>query len=614
MPLIITFVVLGITILLFMSNRIRGDLVAVLALLTLVIFEILTPQEALAGFSNTVVIMIAGLFIVGAGLMRTGLSGMAGKLLLKWSGDNELRLFIMLLLIVAFVGAFMSNTGTVALMMPIVVSIALSINASPSKYLLPLSYIASMSGLMTLIASPPNLIVSGTLSDYGFEKFSFFTITPIGIIAATVVILYLVIVRNKLLPNDKKGLVSGSAYTLSTKKIVEEYHLDDKLFRIYVPLNSKIVGKALAELKLPKIFNVYIMKIHKQTEGPKVFSYSYQEVAGPASIIHSRDELYVQGDQEDVSKFIKEFGLILREFETEDSSELVSKDIGVAEVLLTPQSRLIGKEVNKIGFREKYDVNIIGINRKGEYLTENIASQRLRFGDAILVQGTWEAIEFLSKETQDVVVVGQPREIAGHVAATGKAKIAALILLFMVGLMVFEVFDAVICVLIGAVLMIITGCLRNVDDAYDKMNFESIVLVAAMLPMATALEKTGGMTFLADGIIKLLGDYGAFGVLVGIYSLTIVFGQFISNSATAVLFAPIAMNAALTMDANPYTFMIAVAAASGMAFATPIASPTNSLVLTAGGYKFMDFVKIGVPLQFIMLIVMMIVIPLLFPL
>ncbi|NLY79987.1 MAG: SLC13 family permease [Lysinibacillus sp.] len=614
MSLILTFIVLGITIILFISNRIRGDLVAVMAILALVILEILTPQEALSGFSNSVVIMIAGLFVIGAGLMRTGLSGMAGKLLLKWSGNSELRLFILLLLIVAFVGSFMSNTGTVALMMPIVVSIALSIRVSPSKYLLPLSYIASMSGLMTLIASPPNLIVSQILADYGFEKLGFFTITPIGIIAAIVVILYLVIVRNKLLPNDNKGLVSGSSYILSPKKIVEEYHLDDKLFKIYVPLNSKIIGKTLAELKLPTKYNVYIMKIQKQAEGPKVFSSTYQEVAGPTSVIDPRDELYVQGEQEDVLKFIGEFNLILQELKKEESNDLVSKDIGVAEVLLTPQSRLIGKRVRAIGFREKYDVNIIGINRKGKYLTENIASQRLRFGDAILVQGTWEAIEFLSKETQDVVVVGQPREIAGHIAATGKAKIAALILLLMVGLMVFEVFDAVICVLIGAVLMIITGCLRNVDDAYDKMNFESIVLVAAMLPMATALEKTGGMTLLADGIIKLLGDYGAFGVLVGVYCLTIVFGQFISNSATAVLFAPIAMNAALTMDANPYTFMIAVAAASGMAFATPIASPTNSLVLTAGGYKFMDFVKIGVPLQFIMLIVMMIVIPLLFPL
>lgn len=613
MQLTITFIVLSITMILFISNRIRGDLVAIMALLVFVLLGILTPQEALAGFSNSVVIMIAALFIVGAGLLRTGLAGMAGRLLLRWSGDSELKLFILLLTIVVCVGAFMSNTGTVALMMPIVVSIALSIRTSPSKFLLPLSYIASMSGLMTLIASPPNLIVSQTLVDYGFNKLGFFSITPIGIIGAVVAIIYLVLVRNKLLPKSNRGINASRKYIFSPKKIVEEYDLNERLYRIYVPGGAKIVGKSLKGLRLPKNYQVYIMKIQRQAEGPKLFAPVYQEVAGPASIIQAQDELYVQGQQEDISHFIEDFGLVLCKFETEKSNELVSKDIGVAEVLLTPHSRLISEKVSEISFREKYDLNILGINRKGEYLTEDIASQRLRFGDAILVQGTWDAIDLLSRETQDVVVVGQPKEIAGHVSATGKAPIAALILLLMVGLMVFEVVESVIAVLIGAVLMVVTGCLRNLDDAYEKINFETIVLVAAMLPMATALENTGGMSLLAGGIIHLLGDFGAFGVLMGIYVLTIVFGQFISNTATAVLFAPIAMQAAMAMDANPYTFMIAVATASAMAFATPIASPTNSLVLTAGGYKFIDFVRVGIPLQIIMFIVMMIVIPIIYP-
>ena len=241
-------------------------------------------------------------------------------------------------------------------------------------------------------------------------------------------------------------------------------------------------------------------------------------------------------------------------------------------------------------------------------------NEQLRFGDAILIQGAWEEIELLSKETRDVVVVGQPKEHAGLAAANGKAPIAGGIMLLMIILMMFEILPAVISVLIGALLMIITGCLRNMDDAYGEINWESIVLIAAMLPMATALEKTGGMVLLSDGIIQLLGGFGSFGVLVGIYLLTMVFGQFISNTATAVLFAPIAMNAALSMDANPYTFLIVVAVSASMAFATPVASPTNALVMTAGGYKFFDFVKVGVPLQLVMFIVMMIVIPLFFPL
>lgn len=614
MQLTFTFIILALTIVLFTTNRLRADLVAVMALLSLVILNILTPAEALVGFSNSVVIMIAGLFVVGAGILRTGLAGMAGNLLLKWSGDSELRLFILLLIIVAVVGAFMSNTGTVALMLPIVVSIAISIKVSPSKFLMPLSYIASMSGLMTLIASPTNLIASQTLVDHGFEKLGFFTITPIGIIATITVILYLVAVRNTLLPNEENRSQSSAGYKLSPQKIAKEYDLQDKLFRIVVSETSTIMDQKLADLKLPATYHIYIMKIKRGAaqEGINLRPMTYQELAGPTSVIYAGDELYVQGLAQDVERFAQDFTLTVQPFE-DNVEELISKKIGVAEVLLTPQSSLIGETVSKIGFREKYNLNILGINRKGNYLLKNMAEQKLRFGDAILVQGTWDEIELLSRETHDVVVVGQPREQAGAAAANGKAPLAGAIMLLMIGLMVFEVFDAVIAVLIGAVLMIITGCLRNMDDAYSKMNFESIVLVAAMLPMATALEKTGGMTILADGIINVLGDFGPYGVLMGIYLLTVIFGQFVSNTATAVLFSPIAITAAIAMDANPYTFMIGVATAASMAFATPIASPTNSLVLTAGGYKFMDFVKVGVPLQVIMFIVMMIVVPLLFP-
>ena len=614
MELTVTFIILITTILLFMTNRLRSDLVAVMALLAFIILGILTPTEALAGFSNSVVIMIAALFVVGAGILRTGLAGMAGNLLLKWSGESELKLFVLLLVIVATVGAFMSNTGTVALMLPIVVSIAVSIKVSPSKFLMPLSYIASMSGLMTLIASPPNLIVNQILQENGLEKLGFFTITPIGIIATITVILYLVLIRNTLLPNEPNKTQSSSGYKLSPKRLMKDYDLKDKLYRVIVDEQSPIIGEKLSDLKLPAKYQIYILKIKRTAqEGIHLLPMTYQEMAGPSTIIKVGDELYVQGELTNIERFVNEYHLQIVEFEDHEMKELVTKKIGVAEVLLTPQSRLIGSTVSKIGFREKYNLNILGINRKGEYILTNMAQQRLRFGDAILVQGSWEEIELLSRETQDVVVVGQPKEHASVIAASGKAPIAGIIMLLMIALMVFEIFDAVICVLIGAVLMVITGCLRNMDDAYSKMNFESIVLVAAMLPMATALQKTGGMVILSDAIINTLGQFGPYGVLIGVYLLTVVFGQFVSNTATAVLFAPIAMTAALTMDANPYTFMIAVAAASGMAFATPIASPTNSLVLTAGGYKFMDFVKVGVPLQIIMFIVMMIAVPLLFP-
>lgn len=614
MQLTLTFLILGATIFAFVTNKVRADLVAIVSLLAFVITDILTPAEALAGFSNSVVLMIAGLFVVGAGILRTGLAGMAGQLLLKWSGNSELKLFVLLLIIVGSVGAFMSNTGTVALMMPIVVSIAISMKVSPSKFLLPLSYVASLSGLMTLIASPTNLIVSQLLVDRDYNKLGFFEVTPIGIVGMVVGITYLVLVRNILLPNEKSRTETKADYRLSPKKIIKQYDLNNRLFKVFVPEDSSIIDATLAELKLPAKYTLCMMKIHRRSqEGINFLPVTYQEMAGPTSVIHAKDELYVQGEEENIRRFASDYSLEMQELAEGEADELVSKHLGIAEVLLTPNSSFINKTVSTLGFREKYNLNIIGINRRGGYKLQDMVTHKLKFGDAILVQGAWDEILLLARETQDVVVVGQPKEHASVAAATGKAGIAGVIMLLMIMLMAFEIFPAVISVMIGAVLMILTGCLRNMEDAYSNMNFESIVLVAAMLPMATALEKTGGMAILSDGIINALGNYGPYGVLIGVYILTAVFGQFISNTATAVLFAPIAMNAAIAMEASPTTFMIAVAVAASMAFVTPIASPTNALVMTAGGYKFMDFVKIGIPLQIIMFIVMMLAIPFFFP-
>ncbi|MEQ6357557.1 SLC13 family permease [Lysinibacillus sp. M3] len=614
MQLTLTFLILGATIFAFVTNKVRADLVAIVSLLAFVITDILTPAEALAGFSNSVVLMIAGLFVVGAGILRTGLAGMAGQLLLKWSGNSELKLFVLLLIIVGSVGAFMSNTGTVALMMPIVVSIAISMKVSPSKFLLPLSYVASLSGLMTLIASPTNLIVSQLLVDRDYNKLGFFEVTPIGIVGMIVGITYLVLVRNILLPNEKSRTETKADYRLSPKKIIKQYDLNNRLFKVFVPEDSSIIDATLAELKLPAKYTLCMMKIHRRSqEGINFLPVTYQEMAGPTSVIHAKDELYVQGEEENIRRFASDYSLEMQELAEGEADELVSKHLGIAEVLLTPNSSFINKTVSTLGFREKYNLNIIGINRRGGYKLQDMVTHKLKFGDAILVQGAWDEILLLARETQDVVVVGQPKEHASVAAATGKAGIAGVIMLLMIVLMAFEIFPAVISVMIGAVLMILTGCLRNMEDAYSNMNFESIVLVAAMLPMATALEKTGGMAILSDGIINALGNYGPYGVLIGVYILTAVFGQFISNTATAVLFAPIAMNAAIAMEASPTTFMIAVAVAASMAFVTPIASPTNALVMTAGGYKFMDFVKIGIPLQIIMFIVMMLAIPFFFP-
>ncbi|WAA10916.1 SLC13 family permease [Fervidibacillus albus] len=610
MELAITFIILTITIVLFISGKLRADLVALLSLLALTVTGILNVQEALAGFASSTVIMLAGLFIVGGGIVRTGLAQMAGRFLLRFSGSSETRLFILLFLVVAIVGSFISNTGTVAIMLPIVVSMAISMKLSATTFLIPLAFASSLSGFMTLISTPTNLIVSETLVENGFEKLGFFSITPLGIVAFVTGIVYILSVRH-LLPKET-GKRRTKQNGLSPNELIKQYRLSEKLHRVIIPAHSKAVGQLLGNLNIPSRYHVIVLAIEqKNGEGFSLLHNAHQEMAGPESQLQPNDILYLEGTPESVARFAVDYDLQIEPHD--DTERLVSKTIGIAEALLTPNSKFIHKTVSEAGFRKRYGVNVIGINRKGKYLLENISDLSLRFGDALLLQGTWEDIEYLSKDTTDMVIVGQPEKYASEAAAQGKAPIALAILLMMVLFMVLDIFPTAVSVSLAAIGMILTGCLRNMDDAYNHINWESLVLIAAMLPMGTALEKTGGISLLSEAVIQYLGGFGPIGILAGIYLLTALFGQFVSNTATAVLFAPIAINAAIGLDLNPVPFVMAVAVAAATSFATPFSTPANALVMTAGNFTFMDFFKVGMPLVLIMFFVMIIFIPMIYP-
>lgn len=611
MELFITLAILIAAIVLFVTNKVRPDLVALMALSGLLLSGILNIQEALAGFANPTVIMLAGLFVVGGGIVRSGLADQAGQLLLKYAGNKETRLFILIMLVVAIVGCFISNSGTVAIMLPIVMSLAANMKNSPAKYLIPLAYGASFSGLMTLISTPTNLVISQVLQDYGFPKLGFFTITPLGIIAFSAGLIYLLLVRNTLLPKKgRKTFVKRPSKT--PDQLLHQYNLEKRIHRIFVPAHSPLVKNKLKDLHLPDEYSLFVLKIErKQHEGLHLLPGALeQKMAGPDSTIEAEDILYIQGPVDQVNKFVFDYQLDYSPHS--ETEQLVSKTTGIVEVLLTPNSSLINRSVTESGFRKKYNLNVIGVNRKGQYLLKDVSQLRLRFGDALLVQGYWNELEFLAQDTRDVVVVGQPQEFAGLAAASGKAPVALAILIGMIILMILDIFPPVVPVILAAMAMIFTGCLRNMDDFYSQINWESIVLIAGMLPMGTALEKTGGMALIAETLIETLGDYGPLAVLAGVYVATAFIGQFMSNTATAVLFAPIAINAAIELGVNPLTFAMAVACAAGMPFANPIASPTNALVMTAGGFKYSDFLKTGLPLMAIMFVIMMIVIPIIY--
>lgn len=618
--MIVTLTILAGTAICFMIGKIRSDLVAICSLILLVLLQILTPNEALSGFANSVVIMMIGLFIVGGGIFQTGLAKMASGKLLKLAGNSELRLFITVMLVTAGIGAFVSNTGTVAVMLPIVVSMAMSARINPSRLLMPLAFASSLGGMLTLIGTPPNLVINEALIHAGYEGLSFFSFTPIGIIVITVGTLSLIFLSRLFLRKDSTNQEEEQQNGQSVKQLAEKYQLAQNLFRVQVNTDSLVINKTLQELNIPAAFELSIIEIRRKTSHKNPFFKTIsQEIAGPTTTLHENDIIYVFGSFEQVQKLAEAYHLelidrnVTERMNGMNTETYAYNEVGIAEVLLTPTSKLIHEKIKHSGFREKYNLNILGIQRKDEYILHNLKEEKIRFGDALLVQGAWKQIGLLSREPSDFVVVGQPLEEANKVTLDHKAPIAAGIMVLMVLLMIFEVFPAVISVMIAAVLMVVTGCLRSMDEAYKTINWGSIVLIAGMIPMSNAIEKTGLATLLSESLVNGLGGYGPLVLLAGVYFMTSTLTMFISNTASAVLFAPIALTAAIQMGVSPYPYLFAVAIAASMSFTTPFSTPPNAMVMSAGRYKFTDYIKVGLPLQTIIGIVMIIALPLLFP-
>ena len=613
----ITIAILAVAIIFFVTGKVRSDLVALCALLALLVFQILTPEEGLSGFSNSTVIMMVGLFIVGGGIFQTGLAKMISSKILKLAGKSELRLFLLVVLTTACIGAFVSNTGTVALMLPIVVSMAAIANANPSRLLMPLAFASSMGGMMTLIGTPPNLIISDTLADAGFDRLSFFTFLPVGLVCVAVGIIALLPLSKWFLTKKRKS-DSASDSGKSLDELVNEYGLTVNLFRVRIDGSSEVAGKTMGSLNLRSKYGLNILEIRRQDSGVQNrFMRTVKQYSSPDTVLEADDVLYLSGQQSQVRQFAADCGLtLLDDHSTEDSgNSLDFYDIGIAEVLLMSSSRMNNHTVREAGFRDKFNVNVLGIRRKKEYLLHDLADVKMHEGDVLLVQGDWKDIARLSNEDEDWVVLGQPLEEAAKVTLDYKAPIAALIMVLMVVMMVFDFIPVapVTAVLIAAVLMVMTGCVRSMEAAYKTINWQTIVLFAAMMPMSLALEKTGVSSLISDTLVKSIGGFGPLALLAGIYFTTSVMTLFISNTVTALLMAPIALQSAIQIGVSPVPFMFAVSVAASMCFASPFSTPPNALVMSAGQYSFMDYVKVGGPLQLLMGIVMVLVLPLLFP-
>ncbi|WP_026685739.1 SLC13 family permease [Azovibrio restrictus] len=590
----------------FIVNRPRMDVVALMALVALVLGGTLSPAEALAGFSEPSVLLIAAFFVIGEGLVRTGIAYRVGDWLVHKAGSDETRLIVLMMLSVGLLGSVMSSTGVVAIFIPVALSVASRLGLAPGRLMMPLSFAALISGMLTLVATPPNLVMNSELERAGVAGFGFFSFTPVGLLALGLGIVYMLFARHWLGTAPRKG-PRGERPRRRMLELARDYELEGRVLRLLVRPDSPLVGRTLGELRLRTRLGLNVIGLERQRH----LRLALLE-AGPGRELQAGDTLLLLCDPLQVNFLTlgREHGLESRPFR-EDSFADSSREMGLAEVVLPPESSLIGKTVLELGFRTRYGLHVVGLRRRRRAQGSGL-DRKLRMGDTLLVAGSWKAIRQLQGCSQDFLVLNLPAELDEAAPAGRRAPFAILTLLLTVGLMISGLVPPVIAAFIGCLLM---GAFRCVDleSAYRAINWQCLILIVGMLPFATALQKTGGIDLVVQGLLALTGGDSPRLVLASLFLLTALVGLFISNTATAVLMAPVAMATASQLGLSPYPFAMTVAVAASAAFMTPVSSPVNTLVLVPGQYRFSDYLRLGVPFTVLLLLVCVLVLPWLFP-
>ncbi|PXK82519.1 SLC13 family permease [Klebsiella variicola] len=598
---------LAIAVVLFATGKVRMDAIALMVIVAFVLSGTLTLNEAFSGFSDPNVILIAALFIIGDGLVRTGVATKMGAWLVSVAGNSETKMLVYLMLTVAGLGAFMSSTGVVAIFIPVVLSVSARMNTSPSRLMMPLSFAGLISGMMTLVATPPNLVVNSELLREGLHGFSFFSVTPIGLVVLILGIVYMLAVRFMLKTENGESARDGRKRS-TFRDLIREYHLTGRARRLAIRPGSPMIGQRLDDLKLRERYCANVIGVERWRRFRRVIV----NVNG-VSEFRARDVLLIDMSASDVD---------LRQFCGEQMLEPMvlrgeyfadqALDVGMAEVSLIPDSEMIGKTVREIAFRTRFGLNIVGMKRDGEAMDGSVVDEPLQLGDILLVVGNWRQIALLAKRGRDFVVLNMPVEVDDASPAHSQAPHAIFCLVLMVALMLTDEIPNPIAAIIACLLMGKFRCI-NAESAYKAIHWPSIILIVGMMPFALALQKTGGVDLVVNRIIKKKISEGPYLMLGCLFVMCAAIGLFISNTATAVLMAPIALAAAKSMGVSPYPFAMVVAMAASAAFMTPVSSPVNTLVLGPGKYSFSDFVKIGVPFTVLVMVVCVLLIPVLFP-
>ncbi len=584
----LTLSILAAAIALFVSERLPVDVVALLVLLSLVITGLLTPAEAFAGFASPAVVAVGAIFVVSAGLFQCGLAGWMTDLMIRLAGQSEPRLIALLMIGVAVLSAVMNNVAAVAVLLPAVIGISRRTGISPSRLLLPLAYGAAMGGTLTLIGTPPNLIVSDVLRQRGLPPVGFFEITILGLPLLLAGVVFMLTAGRRLLPD--RPFRDKLRRTRLPQELIDIYHLPEYIHALEVPTDSPLVGRTLEESAMRQDFGMTVLGVVRLSE----------RVIGPEAneVIRADDRLLVEGGPRRLQRAASRWGLGASRASPEEAELLLAGDTGLVEVTLAPRSSFEGRSLREMDFREKYGVTVLALWRGGHPIEREIANQPLRMGDVMLVQGSWSRIALLRREPALIVLFGEealPRR-------TRKAPIALAILLGMVVAIMSGLAPVSVAALGAALVMVLSGCLR-MEEAHQAIEWNVVFVVAGTLPLGVAMENSGATQWIADVAMSPVAGLGTFPLLVLLFVVTALMNLAISNYVTAALLAPIAFSLGAAAGLDPRPVVLAVALGSSVAFATPIAHQSNLLVMGPGDYRSSDYLRVGLPLTLVALVV-----------
>ncbi|MCO5063885.1 MAG: SLC13 family permease [Rhizobiaceae bacterium] len=604
-PITYIALIIAVAVVLFVWNKIPVVIVAMGVALALWASGVLTIGQALSGFGDPAVIFIASLFVVSTALEVTGVTAWAGQLLIRGAGEeSRTRLLVLTMLLVALLTALISVNGAVAALLPVVVVIAVRLRRNSSQLLMPLVFAAHAGSMLALTGTPVNVLVSEAAVDAGVAGFSFFEFALVGVPLLVGTIAIIVLFGQRLLP-ERNGATMPADFSRHAKTLVEQYGLASGVYQARVRATSPLVGATPESIDLTSVQGLNLVAIQ---EGDTASPLRRKQIA-------EGDHLLLRGDAETAAAFAAEMHLSFRDEEAvagKGEETLFNRRSGLAEVVIPPRSGLVGQKVFPGMVTESGDLIILAVQRAGnEVLADKAGSSGgivLQTGDTMLLQGTWKALD-INLDDPNVLVVSSPELVRRQAVPMGPgARQAIVILLGMVLLLATGWVPSAVAGLLAAGAIILSGIL-SVEQSYRAIGWTTVILVGAMMPLSTAMVETGAAQLMAERLVALVGDAGPLALLAGLFVLTAIMGQLISNTATALIIIPIGVAAAMNMGISPRPVLMSTAVAAAAAFLTPIATPTNLMVMGPGGYAFSDYWKLGLPLMIWFFVVSVFLVP-----